>query len=202
MGRIGILSCVLAVVSCFGLFAQSLTPARFLKAALEDPYFKSFEKQDAFLRNNRNFSLPWVEELQFRYRDNEFQDMDQRYALRVDPGNPWQISHNKKYFQGIRVLKDLEQRMALKEILKERYEMIAEYWIAVEETGWIKELKQKKEEIGLVLAKKAGSSAFDADQYLNSQIDIIASEADLQEAVLEQECGAHQHTEQFAGNIF
>ena len=167
-------------------FSQTLSLNEFLQASLKDPYYKSFDLQNAYLNQPGNYRLPWLEEFQFRYRDNEFQNIEQRYAIRLEPGNPWQIGQNKKYFLGIRTLKSLEQKLALKEILKARYEMVIEYWMANEMADLIKKQKDKREEIGNALAKKAGSSGFDADQYLNSQIDIISKEADWHEATLER----------------
>jgi hypothetical protein len=168
-------------------FGQTASLNQFLKSSLDDPYYRSFDLQSAYLNKAGNYSLPWLEELQFRYRDNEFQNIEQRYSFRFEPGNPWQIGQNKKYFQGILTIKSMEQKLVLKNILKDRYELVAAYWMAIEQANLIDLQKRKREEIGNAMARKVGSSGFDPDQYLNSQIDIISKAADWHEAILERD---------------
>ncbi len=178
---------ILTLISTSSLYAQSLSLNQFLKSALDNPYYKSFDVQNSFLQERNAFSLPWVNQVQFRYQDNQFNNFQSRYGLRFDAGNPWQISRNNKYFQGIQTLKGLEQKMVLKEILRDRYDLVVEFWIASELAGLVLKQKEMREQIGRVIGQKAGSASFDADQFLNAQLDIISKEADWHEANFERD---------------
>ena len=164
-----------------------LTLNQFLSSSLDDRYYKAFDLQNSFLQNKKSYSLPWVSETQFRYQDNEFKDFQNRYGVRLNAGNPWQISNNNKYFQGIQSLKVLEQKMVLKEILRDRYEMVVDFWMASETARLTLSQKEMREKIGYAIGQKSGTTAFDADQYLNAQLDIISKEADGQEANFERD---------------
>lgn len=162
--------------------SQTLTINQFFKSSLNDGYYKSFALQNSFLQDRKSYSLPWINQVQFRYQDNKIDDFQNRYGLRFDVGNPLQISRNNKYFQGIQSLKALEQKMVLKEILLERYEMVVEYWMAMDLAVCALKQKEIQEKIGYAIGQKSGSAGFDGDQYMNAQLNIISKEADWHEA--------------------
>jgi len=178
---------VMLTMVCSSGFGQVLTLKQYLNSSLSDPYYKSFDTQQAFLNDRHNYSLPWIDQLQFRYQDNQLNNYQTRYGVRFNPVNPWQIIRNNQYFQGIQYLKALEQKMALKVILRERYDKVVEYWMASELADHTLKQKLIREQIGNTMSKKAGSADFDADQFLNAQLDIISKEADSHEADLERD---------------
>jgi hypothetical protein len=178
----------LALLLAYGsVCGQVLTLKQYLASSLSDPYYKSFDAQQSFLNDRHNYALPWIDQLQFRYQDNQLNNYQTRYGIRFNPVNPWQIRNNNQYFKGIQTLKVLEQKMALKGILRERYDKVVEYWMATELVDLTLKQKLIREQIGNTMGKKAGSSDFDTDQYLNAQLDIISKEADYQEANLERD---------------
>lgn len=167
--------------------AQEVTLNQFLKSALDDPYYASYGKQESIFQKPGSYSLPWVQKLEFRTRNNELLDYRQQYALRLDPGNPWQIMNNKRYFQGYRTLKTLEQQLVLKELMRERYDLVVEYWMALERANLIEKQQAIRKQISYVLTQRSGSSDFDADQYLNNELDMIGKIADWREAEFERD---------------
>ncbi len=169
------------------LFSQAISLKQLLKSSLSDPIFKSFDAQQSYLLKSQNFALPWINRMQFRYQDNQLNDFQTRYGLRVEPVNPWQRKHNNQYFQGIQTLKSIEQKMHLKEILLNRYNMVVEFWMASERAHLTTRQKEIREQIGNALGQKSGSTGFDTDQFLNAQLDVIAKEADSHEANFERD---------------
>ena len=169
------------------LFSQTISLKQLLKSSLSDPIFKSFDAQQSYLLKSQNFALPWINRMQFRYQDNQFNDFQTRYGLRVEPVNPWHRKHNNQYFQGIQTLKSIEQKMHLKEILRNRYNMVVEFWMASERAHLTTRQKEIREQIGNALGQKSGSTGFDTDQFLNAQLDVIAKEADSHEANFERD---------------
>ena len=169
------------------LFSQAISLKQLLKSSLSGPIFKSFDAQQSYLLKSQNYSLPWINRMQFRYQDNQLNDFQTRYGLRVEPVNPWQRKHNNQYFQGIQTLKSIEQKMHLKEILLNRYNMVVEFWMASERAYLTTKQKEIREQIGNVLGQKSGSTGFDTDQFLNAQLDVIAKEADSHEANFERD---------------
>lgn len=169
------------------LQAQDASLKQFLKSALDDPYYASYSKQESIFNKPNSYSLPWVQKLEFRTRNNELLDFRQQYALRFDPGNPWQIKSNQRYFKGIRSVKNLEQQLLLKELMRERYDLVVGYWMAVEKAALIEKQKDIRQQISYAMTQRSGSSDFDADQYLNNELDIISKTADWQEADFERD---------------
>jgi hypothetical protein len=178
---------MMLIFSGGSIYGQTLTLKQFLKSSLDDAYYKSFDAQNSFLQNRKSYSLPWVDEVQFRYQDNQLNNYQSRYGVRINAGNPFQISRNNKYYQGIQVLKSLEQKMALKELMFDRYEMAVEFWMASEITELAFKQKELRNQIGNAYAKKAGSTDFDPDKFLDTQLDLISKEADWHEASFERD---------------
>jgi hypothetical protein len=83
-------------------------------------------------------------------------------------------------------LKNLEQKLVLKEILRNRYDLAVEFYTNTELLNLLAKQKQLREKIGNTMQQKAGSVNFDPDQFLNAQLDIISKEADWHELILEQ----------------
>jgi hypothetical protein len=166
---------------------QDVSLNQFLKSALDDPYYASYGKQESIFNKPGSYSLPWVDKLEFRTRNNELLDYRQQYALRLDPGNPWQIASNRRYFQGYQTLKTLEQQLLLKELMRERYDLAVEYWMAAERAKLIEKQKDIRKQISYVMTQRSGSSDFDADQYLNNELDVIEKIADWREAEFERD---------------
>jgi hypothetical protein len=177
----------LLALGLFQVHAQDGTLKQFLRSALDDPYYASYGKQESIFNKPGSYSLPWIDKLEFRTRNNELLDYRQQYALRLDPGNPWQIVSNKRYFQGYRTLKTLEQQLLLKELMRERYDLAIEYWMAVERAALIEKQKDIRKQISYVMTQRSGSSDFDADQYLNNELDVIEKLADWREAEFERD---------------
>lgn len=175
------------VFALFQVNGQDVALKQFLKSALDDPYYASFAKQESIFKKPGLYSLPWVDRLEFRTRNNELLDSRQQYALRLDPGNPWQIMSNMRYFQGYRTLKTLEQQLLLKELMRERYDLVIEYWMAVERADLFQKQKDIRKQISYAMTQRSGSSDFDADQYLNNELDVIEKIADWREAEFERD---------------
>jgi hypothetical protein len=186
MGKLTLLSWSLILLPCLAN-CQALTVKQFLKSSLDDPYYKSFDAQQSFLSQRSNYSLPWLDQMQFRYQDNRLDNYQTRYGLRFEPVNPWQFKHNNQYFLGLQALKVIEQKLVLKEILRDRYEKVVEYWMASELANLTAKQKDIRQQIGDTWRKKSGSADFDADQFLNAQLDIISKEADNHEANFERD---------------
>jgi hypothetical protein len=178
---------VLFFVGCVSAHAQELTLNQFLKSALDDGLYKSFASQDALLQDKSTYSLPWVNKVQALYQDNQFNNYQTRYTLRFYAGNPFQIQRNKQYFLGYQSLKNLEQKLVLKEILRDRYELVIEFWMASEVADVTLTQKKLREKIGNTMEQMVGSSQFKADDYLNTQLSIIEKAADWQEKILERD---------------
>jgi hypothetical protein len=102
-------------------------------------------------------------------------------------GNPWQIQRNQRYFQGIRTAKGLEQQILLKKLMRERYDLGIDYWLAVERVTLATKLKELRAKINTVMGQSSGSASFDAEQYLNSTLEMVSRAADVQEAEFERD---------------
>jgi hypothetical protein len=180
--------------------AQQSTLDAFLSAALRDPAYIAYDDQEAVFSKPSSYGLPWVPNLEFRTRINELLDSRQQYALRADVGNPWQIQSNHRYFKGIRTAKNLEQQLLLKKLMRERYELALDYWFAAERVSIMEKLKVLRQQISAAMVRRSGSAEFDAEQFLNSELEMISRTADVQEAEFERALARARITELHGGS--
>jgi hypothetical protein len=181
--------------------AQQQALNSFLSSALRDPSYTAYEGQEAVFGKPGAYGLPWVPNLEFRTRNNELLDSRQQYALRADVGNPWQIQSNQRYFKGMRTAKSLEQQLLLKKLIRERYDLALEYWYAMERLSVAEQLRDLRQQISAAMARRSGSTDFDAEQFLNSELDVVSRTADVQEAEFERDLARARMAEVQGGSV-
>lgn len=181
MIRLLIFSLILAVLTVTG---QTITMDQVLRQAGNAPEVTAVEKQLNGLEN-LDFGLPWVNNLEFRTRNNELLYNRQQYALRLDIENPFKVIQNKKYFEVRRQLGSLRRQRAFKEVITDRYLMLSELISAY----GLLNIRRTQDSLGRklveVYSEKSGSSGFDAGDLISARLDVVSGQADLKEAEYE-----------------
>lgn len=177
--RRGIAFTIVFVCACCGLSAQ-VTIGEFVKSANEDPEVKTFAEQSRYLEQ-RTYRLPFLQRLEFRTQNRELLRNQQEYALRITPSNPWEVRNNNRYFEAYRNSLGFEKEFLLKTALYDRY-CKAISLLYLTELGNKKQLliESKANQIS-ILEKQMGSSFFDADQYVDLQLEKLDEEGELEE---------------------
>src|SRR5262245_47681027 len=92
----------------------------FIASALTDPEVKTFDQQVSYLKD-KPFRLSPLQKMEFRYQNREISPDMQRFGLRFNPANPWEVRNNNRYFEDYQSSLSLEREIVLKEALVERY---------------------------------------------------------------------------------
>ncbi|XWN37349.1 MAG: hypothetical protein ROO71_00210 [Balneola sp.] len=161
-------------------FAQT-SVSDFLLTAFEDINTREYDASIDFI-TPRNYRLPVVEDLEFRFSNDELTLEDQQYALRFRPGNPWKIRRNNALFNATKKELTIRKQIQYQENLQLRYELAAEYLLDIQLMNIEKQkysLIQKRVEI---LSTNMESSLFNAKDFVEAkldQVDAITSQEDL-----------------------
>jgi hypothetical protein len=166
------------VTSHFGYGQLSID--QFLLSATSAPSVKSLNEQVKYLRN-KPYRLSPLQRLEFRTQNQELQSDQQEYALRITPANPWEIRSNNRYFKAYESSLVYENQIILKEALLERYYCVIEYLYNKELLSHKLENQKLLNDQTLILEKQSGSSYFDADEYLDLQVDHLDVTVELEE---------------------
>lgn len=144
----------------------------FLLTAFEDVNTLGYENSMNFI-SPRNYRLPIVEDLEFRYGNNEFTNKDQQYAIRFRPGNPWKIRRNNALFNATKKELSIRKQLQYKENLEVRYELASEFLLEAK----LLDIQKKNYSIIAkrveILSNNMESSLFDAKDFVEAKLDQI-----------------------------
>lgn len=174
------LTLFIGFLSVSSIATAQVTIAEFIKSANDDPEVKTFSEQARYLEQ-RTYRLPFLQRLEFRTQNRELLANQQEYALRLTPSNPWEVRNNNKYFEAYRSTLGFEREFLLKTALYDRY-LKAISLLYLTELGNKKQLliESKANQIS-ILEKQMGSSFFDADQYVDLQLEKLDEEGEFEE---------------------
>jgi hypothetical protein len=169
---------------CNGVCHAQLSIPQFLRSASADRKVLGIRDQINYL-NEKPYRLSPVQRLEFRTQNKELVQNQQQYALRVMPANPWEVKNNKEYFEAYAVSLKIERDLEFKAALLARYHAVIDYTyhIGLRALGHEKE-KLIKNELQ-VLEQQSASSYFDADDYIDLQMDEFDASVESEEADFE-----------------
>jgi len=186
MSKLFSLTLLFWLLLCVGKVRSQSTLSDFLLTAFEDINTQGYAASVDFL-SPKSYRLPVIEDLEFRFSNNEFTQDDQRYALRFRPGNPWKIRRNKALFNATKKELSIRQQLQYHENMIFRYEVAAKYLLE------IKELKLEEKKYSLtkkrveILESNLESSLFDSKDFIDAklnQVDALNSKEEVSVSVL------------------
>ena len=174
---------ILAVLS-LGLTAvqaqKAVTAGQFLASAAESE-IAGYEQTKTDFLQNRDFTLPWVQELEFRTETHDFRWDEQEYTLRLSPNLPHQQRRQREYHQAFRELTEAQNQRWLAEALAEKYELLTDYVFVPQ----LLEVQQNLRRILLqkqkILRGRVTSPTFDLNNLVTTEEDIFAAEEEILE---------------------
>ncbi len=167
-------------------FAQT-SMSDFLLTAFEDINTRGYDKSINFL-SPKNYRLPVVEDLEFRFGNDELTIEDQQYAIRFRPGNPWKIRRNNALFNATKKELSIRKQIQYQENLENRYELAADYLLKIQLLNIEQQkfsLIQKRVDI---FNTNMESSLFDAKDFVDAkldQVDAITNQEELSVSLLQ-----------------
>ncbi|MEP1122215.1 MAG: hypothetical protein ABJR05_14305 [Balneola sp.] len=159
----------------------------FLLTAFEDINTRGYDKSINFL-SPKNYRLPVVEDLEFRFGNDELTLEDQQYAIRFRPGNPWKIRRNNALFNATKKELSIRKQIQYQENLENRYELAADYLLKIQLLNIEQQkfsLIQKRVDI---FNTNMESSLFDAKDFVDAkldQVDAITNQEELSVSLLQ-----------------
>jgi hypothetical protein len=177
-GRAFFLSLVLIMSPLF--LVGQITVGEFLSSAKEDFEVKTFEEQALYL-DKKPYRLSPLKELEYRHRNSELLDTENRVGLRVTPANPWEMRANNQYYKNYYSGLALQKELALRDAVFSRYLIILDFLYYSE----LKELnarsqKMLAEQLSILQAQSA-SRDFDAKEFAKLKVEELDYEVELQE---------------------
>jgi len=179
--RIAIL--FIAVFISISAWAQ-ISIGDFIGSAVNDPEVKTFDQQVVYLKG-KPYRLSPLQKMEFRYQNREISPDMQRFGLRFNPANPWEVRNNNRYFQEYQSSLSLEKEMALKEALTERYYLIIDYLYYAGLKSLATESHKLISDQVSILEKQTASSFFDADEYVELKVEQTDKAVALEEIEFE-----------------
>ncbi|HYC86808.1 MAG TPA: hypothetical protein VEB86_16360 [Chryseosolibacter sp.] len=176
--RILIFCCGVSVRLC----AQVSIPD-FLRSAERDPQVMTYREQSQFL-GTKPYQLSPLQRLEFRTQNRELIGYQQEFGLRLSPANPWEVKHNKKYFQSYQSVVDLQGELALRDALVDRYHAVIYASYYAEVAGLARQRRKLVAGQLAILQQQSGSNFFDADDFVDLQIDLMDRTVEQEEAAL------------------
>jgi hypothetical protein len=167
---------------CLSLQAQ-LTIGGFVNSALQDSDVKMIDEQLRYLKTNP-YHLSPLQRLEFRTQNRELLPHQQEFGLRLTPANPWEVRNNTTYFKTYQSSLELQHSVNLKAALAARYEAIIEYLYQKEVRRLLGVSHQLIADQLSILQKQVGSRFFDADDFVDLQLDLMERSVDTDEAGL------------------
>lgn len=149
---------------------DTLDRLQFIRLSFDYIPIRSFQEQVNLLKPEE--AQPAViDEIQFRFSNDEFQPQDQRYDIRFRPTNPLVRKKTKELYQNRKLQLQTDAARAIDKEIFERYELIIS-WIETQQT-----LKLIEERIAINrqriewLKEYPGADFFDANSYTDAHAD-------------------------------
>lgn len=165
---------------CLPVYAQ-ITVSDFLLSAWSDPDVKMYDEQLRYL-STRPYQLSPLQRLEFRTQNRELDPDQQEFALRLTPSNPWEVRNNNNFFKAYRSSTELQREMAVMNALEARYRatVLAAYHYEMRELS--RASRRMIREQLMILQEQTGSKFFDADDFVDLQLDLMDRTVDEDEA--------------------
>lgn len=151
---------------------------RYLSTAFHDDSLVFQNEKLSFLKSSSS-NTPFLNEIEFRMKLNDFESNKPKYAIRLKPNGWGEAINGKKVYDKTLLYNEAHYDLLVNKALKERYTTIIDYFynkqlIALNEALMIL-FKDRVD----VLKKSVGNLNFDADDLINAENDIIRLELDL-----------------------
>ncbi len=154
--------------------------SEFIRSSTWAPQVKTFADQLTFLQD-KPYRLSPLQKLEFRTQNRELIPSQQEYGLRFIPANPWEVRNNNRYFQHYQSALSLEKNIVLKQVLRERYQLIISYVFYADLKSLAEATKKLMGDHLSIIEKQATSSLFDAEEYVKLKVEWLNKSVSVEE---------------------
>ncbi len=179
---------IILAIGCNFAFAkpsQTLTINGFLLTASSDYSLENHQELVDYLEGASS-STPYLDKVEIRTNTEDFELAKQKYALRFYTKGFGETKYNRELTATIADAYNLEHQVYFNIALTKRYNLIIEYFEAVDLLGIYKELDAVYSDRVAVLKKQSGTLEFDIGEYIKAenqytelQLDLVKTENKL-----------------------
>ena len=178
---------IILLFSSGKLYASEISISDFLKSIQNDVDIQ-YQKSKIQVLKNASMNTPFVNEVEFRTKSDEFDLQKQRYSVRVSPNGWEEAEYGKKTYYSRLKFVDAEYETITNRALKKRYNLIVDLLfkksifemskkLMVIYEDKLNVLRQSKENLDFAADKLIDAE----DKYLKLQLQLINLENDINE---------------------
>ena len=152
--------------------SDTLDRLEFIRLSLEYRSIQTIQEQVDLLDPSKA-RPPILEEIEFRFSNDEFQPQDQRYDFRIRPTNPLIRKKTEELYQNRKLQLQADASKALEEEVFERYELIINWIESQQALSLIEERITLNQQRITWLKKYPGADFFDAENFTEAHADVL-----------------------------
>lgn len=167
---------LLSYLTTFG--QQGISVAEFLSSAIYQEDVLRQEGKVDYLKSS-TIELPWINEVEFRVRTNEFDFDLNRYTVRAKPNTPRQRSSQRYYQKSSIAVNEVQEIILLSTAFKMRYQTLADWY-------YTKQMLAGKEKLKVLFLDKinaiknsVATKNFDINDLISAENDLNELERDV-----------------------
>jgi hypothetical protein len=179
-GIMFILSFLIITITCLRASADAsfLSTGRYLSTAFQDDILDFQNEKISFLKNTSS-RTPFLNEVEFRMKIDEFESNKQRYAVRLKPNGWGEAENSRKVHDKTVQYNKTHYDFLVNQALKERYDIIIDYLHNRQIISLNEELMVVYEDRVSVLKQSVDTVNFNPNDLLDAENDVIRLELDL-----------------------
>ena len=152
--------------------SDTLDRLEFIRLSLEYRSIQTIQEQVDLLDPSKARPA-MLEEIEFRFSNDEFQPQDQRYDFRIRPTNPLIRKKTEELYQNRKLQLQADASKALEEEVFERYELIINWIESQQALSLIEERITLNQQRITWLKKYPGADFFDAENFTEAHADVL-----------------------------
>ena len=167
-------------VICPHAFAgiSSFSMNRYLSTAFQDDTL-SFQNETISFLKNTSSNTPFLNEIEFRMKIDEFESDKQQYAVRLKPNGWGEAENGRKVHDKTVQYNETYYDFLLNQALKDRYDIIIDYLYNRRIISLNEKLMVLYEDRVNVLKQSVDNVNFNPDDLIDAETDVIRLELDL-----------------------
>ncbi len=158
--------------------AEGVSVSEFLSSAVHDPTLHFQNEKVDFLKGS-SANTPFIREVEFRARIDEFRDSRQRYGVRISPTGWGETRNGRKVYQASLEYNEAQRELLLNKALKRRYRVSIDFLRARDLLELSRKLMVIAEDRAEIKRKSINHLDFDPTSLIAAEDDIMALQLDI-----------------------
>jgi hypothetical protein len=159
-------------------WAEQVSVNRFLSSAAQDPTLHFQSEKVGYLEGSSP-NTPFIREVEFRARVDEFQESQQRYGVRISPTGWGETRNGRRVYKARLEYNEAQLELLLNKALKRRYRVLIDYFRTRDLLDLNRKLMAIAEDRADIKRKKIDDLDADPTALVAAEDDIIQLQLDI-----------------------